>query len=218
MHDRAERMRSSESSRGEDIARLKDGVVKVTATEEGKTRVGTGFVVKFDPEIVYIVTAAHIVGSDPQPIVQFFPRQDMKVRAHVKHAEGGDEVTGMALLTVSGRENIPAGLASLPLTTAIRVSGAEDIMVIGHPRGAGDWAIIKGSIASRQGRYVMINANIDEGNSGGPIIYSREIVGLVGGVTQFGRGVRVLGGTWYPSPANFDTKCRRRPISLPWSN
>ncbi len=39
---------------GQDIARLKDGVVRVTSMEKGSTRVGTGFVVKFDPEVVYI--------------------------------------------------------------------------------------------------------------------------------------------------------------------
>jgi hypothetical protein len=61
--------------------------------------------------------------------------------------------------------------------------------VIGHPRGAGDWAILKGGIASRQGRYVTVDANIDEGNSGGPIIHNGEVVGVVGGVTRYGRGV-----------------------------
>ena len=174
-----------------DIAHLQAGVVKITATEGNKTKVGTGFIVKLDPDIVYIVTAAHVVSGDPQPNVQFFTQQDVQVRAQVKHTEGGDDVTGMALLTIRGKENLPSGLTALPLATASRMSGAEDIMVFGHPRGGGDWSILKGSIASRRGRYLTIDAKIDEGNSGGPIMQAGEVVGLLEGVTRYGRGVTI---------------------------
>ena len=135
------------------------------------------------------MTAAHVVNGDAQPRVQFFPQEDVSVQATVKHSEGGDEVTGLALLVVRGKDNLPSGLTVLTLASTSRLSGNEEIIVIGHPRGAGDWAILKGSIASRQGRYMTIDANIDEGNSGGPIIHSGEVVGLVGGVTRYGRGV-----------------------------
>ena len=175
----------------QDVERLKSGVVKITATEGNKKKIGTGFIVKLAPDFIHIVTAAHVVSGDPQPNVQFFSRQDVPVRAQVKHAEGGDEETGMALLAIRGKDNIPTGLAALPLATATRVSGGEDIMVIGHPRGAGDWAIIKGTIASRLGRHVTVNANIDEGNSGGPIIHSGQVVGLIGGAQQYGKGITI---------------------------
>ena len=172
-----------------DTARLKAGVVKITATEGDKTKVGTGFIVKLDSDIVYIVTAAHVVSGDAQPRVQFFPQEDVSVQAMVRHSEGGDEVTGLALLVVRGKNNIPSGLTVLTLASASRLSGNEEIIVIGHPRGAGDWSILKGGIASRKGRYMTLDANIDEGNSGGPIIHSGEVVGLVGGVSRYGRGV-----------------------------
>lgn len=178
-------------SHAQSVEELKKGVVKITAQADGKTRVGTGFVVKIDTESAYIVTAAHVVSGDSQPRVQFFARQDVPVRAQVKHAEGGDDETGMALLTVRGKENVPTGLVALQLATTIRISGGEDIMVIGHPRGAGDWAILKGSIASRQGRYLTVDANIDEGNSGGPIIQNGQVVGLIGGAQRYGKGVTI---------------------------
>lgn len=179
-------------SHAQSIEELKKGVVKITAQADGKTKVGTGFIVKLDSEIVYIMTAAHVISGDSQPKVQFFSRQEVPVRAQVKHAEGGDDETGMALLTVRGMENVPTGLAALPLATATRVSDGDDIMVVGHPRGAGDWAIIKGSIASRQGRYLTVDANIDEGNSGGPIIHSGQVVGLIGGAQRYGKGVTIV--------------------------
>jgi formylglycine-generating enzyme len=178
------------TSHAQGFEELKKGVVKINAQADGKVKIGTGFIVKLDSEVVYIVTAAHVVSGDPQPRVQFF-RQETQVQAYVKHAEGGDEVTFLALLAVRGKGNIPTGLAPLPLATATRVTSGEDIMVIGHPREAGDWAILKGSIASRQGRYLTVDANIDEGNSGGPIIHSGQVVGLIGGAQRYGKGVTV---------------------------
>lgn len=178
-------------SHAQSIEELKKGVVKITAQVDGKTKVGTGFIVKFDSESVYIMTAAHVISGDSQPKVQFFSRQEVSARAQVKHAESGDDETGMALLVVRGKDNVPAGLATLPLMTVARVSGGEDIMVIGHPRGAGDWAILKGSIAARQGRYLTVDANIDEGNSGGPIMHSGQVVGLIGGAQRYGKGVTI---------------------------
>lgn len=189
-----------------DTARLKAGVVKITATEGDKTKVGTGFIVKLDSDIVYIVTAAHVVSGDAQPRVQFFPQEDVSVQAMVRHSEGGDEVTGLALLVMRGKNNIPSGLTVLTLASASRLSGNEEIVVIGHPRGACDWSILRGGIASRKGRYMTLDANIDEGNSGGPIIHSGEVVGLVGGVTRYGRGVTAGSVREYLEGHGIDTR------------
>ena len=173
-----------------DTEYLRKGVVRITAAPPGQNqKVGTGFIVRLEKDLAFIVTAAHVVSGDAQPRVQFFTQEDVSVQATVRHSEGDDEVTGLALLVVRGKDNLPSGLTVLTLASASRLSGNEEIVVIGHPRGAGNWAILKGGIASRQGRYMTIDANIDEGNSGGPIIHSGEVVGLIGGVTRYGRGV-----------------------------
>jgi formylglycine-generating enzyme required for sulfatase activity len=173
-----------------DSDHVRAGVVRITATAPGENqKVGTGFIVRLEKDLVYIVTASHVVSGDERPKVQFFTQPDVYIQASVRHSEGGDEVTGLALLVVRGNDNLPPGLNTLTLASSPRVFGSEEILLIGHPRGAGDWVILNGSIASRQGRYVIVDANIDEGNSGGPIIQSGEVVGLVGGVTRYGRGV-----------------------------
>ena len=174
-----------------DIESLKTGVVRITATEGNKTKVGTGFIVKLDPEIVYIVTAAHVVAGDFQPKVQFFTQQDVRTSATVKHIEDSDDVTALALLVIRGKENIPSGLAAMFLATSARFVGADEVIMIGHPRQAGEWAVLTGAIVSRQGRYVTIDANIDEGNSGGPIIHTGQVVGLIGGAQRYGKGVTI---------------------------
>jgi formylglycine-generating enzyme required for sulfatase activity len=186
---------------------LRNGVVRITAAPPGQNqKVGTGFIVRLEKDLAYIVTAAHVVSGDAQPRVQFFTQEDVSVQATVRHSEGDDEVTGLALLVVRGKDNLPSGLTVLTLASASRLSGNEEIVVIGPPRGAGDWAILKGGIASRQGRYMTIDANIDEGNSGGPIIHSGEVVGLIGGVTRYGRGVTAGSVREYLEGHGIDTR------------
>ena len=53
---------------------------------------------------------------------------------------------------------------------------------------------------------MTIDANIDEGNSGGPIIHSGEVVGLVGGVTRYGRGVTAGSVREYLEGHGIDTR------------
>ncbi|MBX3329909.1 MAG: SUMF1/EgtB/PvdO family nonheme iron enzyme [Nitrospira sp.] len=174
-----------------DIEGLKSGVVRITATEGNKTKVGTGFIVKLAPEIAYIVTAAHVVAGDSRPKIQFFTQQDVQIQATVKHIEGSDDVTALALLVIRGKANIPSGLAAMSLAISARFAGADEVIVIGHPRQAGEWSVLTGAIVSRQGRYVTIDANIDEGNSGGPIIHSGHVVGVIGGAQRYGKGVTI---------------------------
>ena len=138
----------------QDIARLQSGVVKVTAKPpSGTTTIGTGFIVRLESNEAYIITAAHVVAGDAHPNVEFFTRRNVPVTADVLGLEGGDEVRGLALVVVRGTENLPKGITALSLATTGRLSGGEDILVIGFPRNAGPWAVIKGNISSRQGRW-----------------------------------------------------------------
>lgn len=169
------------------IEDLKKGVVKITAQTKDMTMVGTGFIVRLEKDTVYVVTAAHVLGSDPQPKVEFFTKPS-PVRATVVNKEG-EEVTSLALLMIQGRDSFPSGVTALPIAAAVRLSGGEDIVVIGHPRSAGDWTVLKGSIARRDGRHVKVDANVDEGSSGGPMLQNGKVVGLVAGTTKYGLAV-----------------------------
>lgn len=180
-------------AQAEDVARLQAGVVKVTAKPpQGTVNIGTGFVVRMDKDAVYIVTAAHVVAGDTHPKVEFFTKRNMPVRAEVMGLEGDDEVRGLALLVVKGAENLPNGLTSLSLAGAVRLTGGEDITVIGFPRSAGPWAIMKGNVSSRQGRDIYFSPSVESGNSGGPIFQGGKVVGIVGSGSQLiGRGITV---------------------------
>ena len=142
----------------QDVARLQSGVVKITAKPpQGTTNVGTGFIVRLDNDAAYIVTAAHVVAGDTHPKVEFFTKRNLPVTAEVLGLEGDDEVRGLALVVVRGQENLPKVLTASSLAGATRLTGGEDIVVIGFPRNAGPWAIVKGNISSRQGRDIYFS-------------------------------------------------------------
>ncbi len=98
-------------------------------------------------------------------------------------------MTGLALLIIRGKDVIPPGLTVLPLINASHLVDTDPILVVGHPRSAGDWTILRGTVVKRQERYLVIDATIDDGTSGAPILDSGDVVGLVGEVRKYGRGV-----------------------------
>ena len=184
---------TAESVGAQDIARLQSGVVKITAKPpSGIANVGTGFIVRLETNAAYIVTAAHVVAGDAQPRVEFFTKRNMPVTAEVLGLEGDDEVRGLALVVVRGSENLPRGLTVLPLAATASLKGGEDVIVIGFPRNAGPWALIKGNISSRQGRDIYFSPSVDSGHSGGPVFQGGKVVAVVGAGSQsVGRGVTV---------------------------
>lgn len=177
----------------QDVARLQSGVVKIIAKPpQGIANVGTGFIVRLEPNAAYIVTAAHVVAGDAHPQVEFFTKRNMPVTADVLGLEGDDEVRGLALVVVRGTENLPKGITALSLAATARLSGGEDILLIGFPRNAGPWALIKGNISSRQGRDIYFSPSVDSGHSGGPVLEGGKVVAVVGaGSGSVGRGVTV---------------------------
>ncbi|MDM8559623.1 hypothetical protein [Candidatus Parabeggiatoa sp. HSG14] len=76
---------------------IKKAVVKITTNN----RVGTGFVVKIIQNKAYIMTVAHTIEGEPQPIVKFFENNQSK--ATVIYAEDIPE-KGLALLLL---EDVP---------------------------------------------------------------------------------------------------------------
>lgn len=157
---------------------LKKGVVKITAQTNGMAKVGTGFIVRLEQDTVYVLTAAHVVEGDPKPQLTFYARHDTQYPATVRNAEGKQE-QGLAIVVAKVPPDVLPSIAALGLDTTTKLSGGEDMLTIGFPRTGGQWAVIKGDVTSREGRNLNLDANIQEGNSGGPIIHNGKVVGLV---------------------------------------
>jgi len=155
---------------------LSSGVVRIKALDNGKDSIGTGFVVRKDADAVWIVTAAHVVEGDDKPKVEFYQRQNNLVEAALINGDW-DNSHGVALLKVE--RGFPEGVTALPLGDDLQ-KGDRDLVVIGHPLGVPKWdAILDASVSNTNGMYLTLRANIDEGNSGGPVFKDKRVAGLV---------------------------------------
>ena len=176
---------------GQDIESLKKGVVKITAEVEGKRKLGTGFIIQKEGDVIYIVTASHVVEGARHIQVEFFIHRHRVFSAKVLDMEGGDP-QGLAALLVA--DKVPPGLAALPLGKIEDLSGGEPATTIGFPRVTGvPWAVIKGSIMGRKGQYIDVSMPLDEGSSGAPLIVEGQVIGIITAVIgQYGRAVPAI--------------------------
>lgn len=172
------------------IDAIKTDVVKISAHVDGKTKIGTGFIVDIESGVAYIVTASHVVeGADVY--VAFFTQPYNLLKAKTIRLEGGDP-RGLAVLQVVGF--IPSDVRALNFDRCITVGGGEIVKTVGFPRmGAIPWAVTSGTILGRQGRYIVFAGAVDEGNSGGPLIKNGVVVGVI---------TEIIGKYNYAQPAD----------------
>ena len=172
----------------------KGGVVKII-TKTGQ--VGTGFIVRVEPEVVYIITAAHVIAGDNQPEVEFFTKNAVSVKpaktlgSVLPGAQVVDDHRGLAVVVVRGSENIPDDLRVMVFESPTHlVSGGEEALVIGHPGGGGDWAIVRRDISNRVVHDIMLDPGVASRYSGGPIVVDAKVVGMVmSNRGEFGLGI-----------------------------
>jgi len=176
------------------VERLKQGVVKITTTTG---QVGTGFIIRIDPEIIYIITAAHVIVGDQQPTVEFYSKSLVsgdKAPAKgsvLSGAQVGDDQRGLAVVIVRGKERIPGQLRALAFESSTQlVSGGEQALVIGHPGDGGDWAVVKRDISNRIVHDITLDPGVASRFSGGPIVVNSKVVGMVmSNLGEFGLGI-----------------------------
>ena len=158
-----------------DLARAAESVVRITGTafQCGSNMSGSGFVVAEDR----IVTNAHVVAGVTEPIVEAPGELAVEGRVVAFDAEND-----LALIAVSDLETPPLAIADAPAGT--------DVAVAGYPFGGplelrparvmavGPITIQEsGRTATRD--IVTLAADVDHGNSGGPVLTGD---GTVGGV------------------------------------
>ncbi|GJL69541.1 MAG: hypothetical protein NPIRA06_21760 [Nitrospirales bacterium] len=167
----------------QDLDSLKAGVVKIT-TKTGQ--VGTGFIVRLESEMVYIITAAHVIAGDQQPTVEFYSMNLVSGGQAVANvsvlpgAQVNDDLRGLAVLIVRGKEHISNDARILAFeASAHLVSGGEEAVIIGHPGGGGDWAVVKRDISNRIVHDITLDPGVASRFSGGPIIVNAKVVGMV---------------------------------------
>ena len=91
----------------QELEAQKSAVVKLISQQDGKTRVGTGFIVKREPDSIYIATASHVVEGDQAPSVEFFTARNLIA------AWGGEAIMQEAVAAwLTGATGTMAGFAA----------------------------------------------------------------------------------------------------------
>jgi formylglycine-generating enzyme required for sulfatase activity len=184
----------SQSVMAQDLDALKAGVVKIrTKTEQ----VGTGFIVRLEPETAFIITSAHVIAGDQQPTVEFYSKnlvsdgQAPVLGSVLPGAQVNDDLRGLALVIVRGKGHISNGTRALAFEISTHlVSGDEEAVIIGHPGGGGDWAVVNRDISNRVVHDITLDPGVASQFSGGPIVVNSKVVGIVmSNRGEFGLGI-----------------------------
>jgi len=171
---------------------VEEAVVRIESATGGHLRSGSGFFVRIEDHVAYVVTAAHVVEGDPHPKLYFRDPPHHATTARVLALEGG-EPQGLALLLVES--GLPKAIIALPMAEdgGDTLGSGESVTALGVPAGLRTWAVIQGNVVSWKNRNILFSGGVDEGNSGGPLLKGAAVVGLVMGVEgHFGLAVPAL--------------------------
>lgn len=148
------------------------GVVKILARagEDGSQKEGSGFVVGFDRGLTFIATAAHVIEGVDRPNVVFAAAPHLRYEAETIQA-----ASDIAVLKVVG---FVPGTIALPLDER-PVQPADPLQAIGFPRRALQPRWSTAGASSREGARIVLDEQLAEGHSGGPLLREGWVVGLV---------------------------------------
>jgi hypothetical protein len=153
-----------------DEPRAGDVAWAVTRTVEIRTPDGTGAGALVSPD-GFVLTAAHVVGDDP--LVSVAWSGGVEPGRVVRR----DTVSDLALIRLDG-SHYPCFAASDLLPPV----GGE-VLVIGSPAGELTSSVSKGIVSGVRSiggiPLVQTDAEVNPGNSGGPLVHDGQVVGIV---------------------------------------
>lgn len=162
----------------QEINSLKSAVVKIRNTKTGE--VGAGFIITVDKNLIYIVTASHVVRSNENPEVYLYNRQQQDpLVAKLRYREDESQ-KGLALLTLRSTEpKTFSGITSVNFGRTDQLEGGEPIRIIGFPNDTPFWSVNSSTVSRVEGNY-LIFGSVKGGNSGGPVILNNgQVIGMV---------------------------------------
>ena len=178
----------------DDSAEIRDSVVKIFTTyrapdfespwtkESPSDISGTGFVISGNR----ILTNAHVVEMASQIFVQP-PNSADKIRARVIGIAQGIDLAIIELRKESDREEFHANHPALTLNETLPAIGST-VQAIGFPMGGEQISLTEGVVSriefigysqNTAGLRVQVDAAVNHGNSGGPVIQDNQVVGVV---------------------------------------
>ncbi len=178
----------------DDSAQIRDSVVKIFTTFRGPdfespwTKLspqeisGTGFVIDGNR----ILTNAHVVEMASQIFVQP-PHSADKFRAEVVGIAQGIDLAVIELRKESEKETFHSKHPALQLNDELPAIGST-VQAIGFPMGGEQISLTEGVVSRIEfigysqdtaGLRVQVDAALNHGNSGGPVVQGDQVVGVV---------------------------------------
>ncbi|MEM9372968.1 MAG: trypsin-like peptidase domain-containing protein [Planctomycetota bacterium] len=172
---------------------VRDSVVKIYATYRGpdfespwtklppEEYTGSGFVIAGD----LILTNAHVVEQSSQIFVQP-PRSADRLRAELVSIARGIDLAIIRLRRDSDRESFHADHPPLTLKSELPPIGGS-VQAYGYPLGGEQLSITEGIVSRIEfadyyfetfGLRVQVDAALNPGNSGGPVVMGGEVIGV----------------------------------------
>lgn len=182
-----------------DYELLKKGVVKLTVqTTEGGRETGAGIVIGRTDNVVFVLTALHVVSKARAIEVEFFDKRHIAFPG--KQIGPQLDVLDLAVVAVdppSGK-TIPDTFPSFTRGNVETLQIGAYVSPIGHPQGL-DWQeTVRANTLQRvndpeESRlFRFTNQSIERGNSGGPVFDERgQLIGMVTHLAQAGHAVAV---------------------------
>ncbi|MBD5497729.1 MAG: trypsin-like serine protease [Lachnospiraceae bacterium] len=130
---------------------------------------GSGFAIGSNT----VVTNAHVIGNQNDIIVKAYSGQEYNASIYLFN-----EALDIAILSVDNAEFIP-----LEIGNCEDIKVGDDIYAIGAPRSL-EYTLTKGVISNKLrtigfNKYIQIDAAINSGNSGGPLLNSAgQVIGV----------------------------------------
>lgn len=130
---------------------------------------GSGFAIGSNT----VVTNAHVIGNQNDIIVKAYSGQEYNASIYLFN-----EALDIAILSVDNAEFIP-----LEIGNCEDIKVGDDIYAIGAPRSL-EYTLTKGVISNKSrtigfNKYIQIDAAINSGNSGGPLLNSAgQVIGV----------------------------------------
>jgi formylglycine-generating enzyme required for sulfatase activity len=72
------------------------------------------------------------------------------------------------------------------------LSPRNAVEAVGIPATIGNWAVFPGAVLSWKNRIILFSGDVDEGNSGGPLLAGGAVVGMVMRALRFGEAIPAL--------------------------
>ncbi len=181
-------------ARADDSIQIRDSVVKIFTTQREPNYEnpwikqppseisGTGFVIEGNR----ILTNAHVVSMGSQIFVQP-PNSADKFRAQIVGIAPGIDLAIIELRKSSERESFHTKHPSLTFNETLPAIGST-VQAIGFPMGGEQISITEGVVSRIEftgyaqdtaGLRVQVDAALNHGNSGGPVVQDKKVIGVV---------------------------------------